>query len=66
MSAISLEHGWLIWSCDHDGCTQAVEFRRMIGRPDPYGWSQESGQRGELAAIHLCPSHASDALEAAA
>jgi hypothetical protein len=66
MSAMSLEDGWLYWSCDHAGCTENVEFRRMIGTPDPYGWSAERGQRGEPAAVHYCPSHASDAWEAAA
>jgi hypothetical protein len=66
MSAIALEHGWLVWTCDHQGCTETVEFRRMIGRPDPYGWSEERGERGDLVPIHRCPGHRSGAWEAAA
>ena len=66
MRAQSLEQGWIIWACDHEGCGQTVEFRRLVGSPDPYGWSEERGQGSELPPVHACPAHAARGWQAAA
>jgi len=75
MTAIQLQDGWVMWSCDHPECEESVEFRPTLEetaaievRPTP-GGSEPEGWGVDLAATngepgrgpgHLCPEHATE------
>jgi hypothetical protein len=75
VSAIQLQDGWVMWSCDHPTCEESVEFRPTLedtaaievrptpGDAGPENWvvdlAPEPGRTGS-APWHFCPAHAEE------
>jgi hypothetical protein len=64
VSVVELTDGWVLWTCNHPGCTEQARFRPSFRGPVPKGWHEdvtvttERWHRGDRPPRHYCPAHA--------